>query len=1181
MGTSNELQSKGPTPIVILDDNSAIREILKVFLKNLETKTGKKYVIFTSENGVEGLGLALITKPSVLIIDTTLPKYSGREVIEFIKENPVFHDPDKLIIVLHGDNFNVCLPKNFIHLNKGANGVFERMAKIINGMEIRSLRLKLLDFILAVANRRDKAAFRVFQTRKILRPLYIPRWLSYEIVLGACMFFHTLFKGRVNDNNLQQDHYDMKRYRVRYYPTLVGFLVSVLFLLTQFFLLVTGGLIIFNIRVNSIFALGNNESKYTFNTSSVEEYEFDDTLIQFTNSGAGLKGNIPDEEVPTQPPEGPTTDEPPVQETPENSDEPTTETPPVEEPSIDNPEVPDPSTPPDTEPAPAPDAPSETPQDNNSDQQESVLGAETGINYSTDSTYLITKESIAYNDLLSIIEISNINDAQTSLLKTSNLEQTSPELEIKYQLSPDKENWYYYETENCQNNEENCQTDWSKTVRDIESSNTIQEINEHIEDYENTLPEAGDIFFKVFLHTNNSEKTPLIKDLVINKTDELLSALGDDEEIKQNGQEIAITEGGNLDDLVSELKLEPVIFNASYYNGNKVIKGKLLSEKRLSSPIFKIPEDDLQKYDVRVYYSNSGKATKGELIGTAKLSINNKGEIEFNLISPSRNGGWITAEVIIIEEIVPETNIENTEENGEVITTTRIVTPLAKPVENSTFTVDSTLDASDSLLNGLCDDGSGNCTLKAGIQEANSLAGADNIYFNIPTTDAGYRDADDPNTPSSGDSSGGDDYWSIRPAAALPAITQTVTLDGATQTTNQGNTNTSGPEIEENGSGGTISVPISISATSVGTIINSLTITGSQNRAINDAGGSTITNNYLLDSNTAGVETSSNSLIYGNYIESCVNGIKTFSGRPIIKGNIIKYNKYAVETRTFNLNSGRTNIADDLYSVPEIGGQNVFSPSLCNGIEANCISHSSFGGILLFDTVAQNEPTLYEDNVFTSDNGEDLGQDIAITKEWIGLYELFSNDIRRTDIADAALTLQLLYDSYQAVPNIPISTLNNFTVACLDGNTDCPNQGVANSDGNTSVLSINSSTFGNWNGINKPVIFEYQTSSNGTKTERQPQKFDLPHFASQEFSFDGIGTTEPVNTGALRVIDGENYLDRGEPWTSNPDATGNHLTNDFSSFQIMELELVDANGRLNCVREFLLGVGDLHPEDVR
>lgn len=45
--------------------------------------------------------------------------------------------------------------------------------------------------------------------------------------------------------------------------------------------------------------------------------------------------------------------------------------------------------------------------------------------------------------------------------------------------------------------------------------------------------------------------------------------------------------------------------------------------------------------------------------------------------------------------------------------------------------VDSTLDTSDAVPgNGVCDDGGGNCTLRAAVDEANALAGTDTI--NVP-----------------------------------------------------------------------------------------------------------------------------------------------------------------------------------------------------------------------------------------------------------------------------------------------------------------------------------------------------------------------------------------------------------------------------------------------------------------
>lgn len=50
---------------------------------------------------------------------------------------------------------------------------------------------------------------------------------------------------------------------------------------------------------------------------------------------------------------------------------------------------------------------------------------------------------------------------------------------------------------------------------------------------------------------------------------------------------------------------------------------------------------------------------------------------------------------------------------------------------DAAFTVTSTGDTPDAVINGVCDDGAGNCTLRAAIQEANAAGGADTITFSL------------------------------------------------------------------------------------------------------------------------------------------------------------------------------------------------------------------------------------------------------------------------------------------------------------------------------------------------------------------------------------------------------------------------------------------------------------------
>ena len=59
--------------------------------------------------------------------------------------------------------------------------------------------------------------------------------------------------------------------------------------------------------------------------------------------------------------------------------------------------------------------------------------------------------------------------------------------------------------------------------------------------------------------------------------------------------------------------------------------------------------------------------------------------------------------------------------------------------QGAAFQVNSTTDEDDATAgNGLCATASGQCTLRAAIQEANALAGDDSIGFAIPTTDPGF-----------------------------------------------------------------------------------------------------------------------------------------------------------------------------------------------------------------------------------------------------------------------------------------------------------------------------------------------------------------------------------------------------------------------------------------------------------
>ena len=77
---------------------------------------------------------------------------------------------------------------------------------------------------------------------------------------------------------------------------------------------------------------------------------------------------------------------------------------------------------------------------------------------------------------------------------------------------------------------------------------------------------------------------------------------------------------------------------------------------------------------------------------------------------------------------------------------------------NAILVVNTTGDQNDQIPgDGFCNDGAGNCSLRAAIQEANAFAGANQIEFNLPGSCGGS---------------------SITPTSPLPDITDSVTIDG-------------------------------------------------------------------------------------------------------------------------------------------------------------------------------------------------------------------------------------------------------------------------------------------------------------------------------------------------------------------------------------------------------------------
>lgn len=169
------------------------------------------------------------------------------------------------------------------------------------------------------------------------------------------------------------------------------------------------------------------------------------------------------------------------------------------------------------------------------------------------------------------------------------------------------------------------------------------------------------------------------------------------------------------------------------------------------------------------------QTVRSALSGSSKLFVGSiSGGPHQNLIATDAQGGSMQAlafgdgafTTMPMESSESATAVLPMRLNGDVLDDLVVLAQdSADPIfvvsaPTSTLTVNSLLDTADATPgDGICDDGSGNCTLRAAIQESNALAGSDTIAFNIP----------------------GAAPFTITPATQLPDITSPVVIDGTTQ----------------------------------------------------------------------------------------------------------------------------------------------------------------------------------------------------------------------------------------------------------------------------------------------------------------------------------------------------------------------------------------------------------------
>ena len=263
------------------------------------------------------------------------------------------------------------------------------------------------------------------------------------------------------------------------------------------------------------------------------------------------------------------------------------------------------------------------------------------------------------------------------------------------------------------------------------------------------------------------------------------------------------------------------------------------------------------------------------------------------------------------------------------------------------ITVDSTLDAVDANIGDtICDDGSGNCTLRAAIEEANSNTDVSTIKFSIP----------------------GSGVKTIQPTSSLPYITEQVIIDGYSQpgalvnTAVAPNPMTGTLLVEVDGSSAGTGVNVFYFGTgSDGSIIKGLVIGNfSQSIAINIAApGVHVQGNYI-GTNSTGTVAKPNEIGVSNDgsggVGALIGGLNP-ADRNIISGNTDgPAANAAYPTTNWVIQGNYVGVAaDGVSAIPNnsSGGAGAFSVDNCSNVliggdqpgAANVISGNNSYGI--------------------------------------------------------------------------------------------------------------------------------------------------------------------------------------------------------------------------------------------
>lgn len=245
-------ESKEYVDIVVLEDNFYIRFVMRHLLGYLMKHAHKNLRLYSSEEGIQGLGYVMVTMPDLVIIDSTLPQYSGKEVLDFLLSNTRLMSNGVKVLILkdgqEGEGIDYgAQVKTLVKRDKDFIQEFVYYIDL-NLLDGQSLQIApSYDYVLSrskklvsISAKVESSATDIVAIAPLFKLFRSLRWFSQIFSINRNMVWLFLLTPRVVDDNVAQEKKDLLRYRVRSYSAFLITLLAFGFLVVQLVLLWLG-----------------------------------------------------------------------------------------------------------------------------------------------------------------------------------------------------------------------------------------------------------------------------------------------------------------------------------------------------------------------------------------------------------------------------------------------------------------------------------------------------------------------------------------------------------------------------------------------------------------------------------------------------------------------------------------------------------------------------------------------------------------------------------------------------------------------------------------------------------------------------------------------------------------------------------------------------------------------------